>query len=231
MAPRLKPLSRSPGEWGPRRRESFLTLLLYLVYILGMSVRLSILAMLDERPMYGLQLKNEFELRTGAIWPLNVGQVYTTLARLERDGLVTVHDQEVDGQKRFEVTGAGRDEVRSWFDTPVARAVPDRDELVIKLVLARRRPGVDLAAVVQTERKALLKVLQDYTRLKADSPTDADIGWLVLLDSLILQTEAQVRWLDVCESRFSRARELTPENSVVAPDRPRRAADRSEVHR
>ena len=53
-----------------------------------MSVRHALLALLSEGPKYGLQLREEFEARTGEIWPLNVGQVYSTLQRLERDGLV-----------------------------------------------------------------------------------------------------------------------------------------------
>src|SRR5579862_6222018 len=53
-----------------------------------MSVRHALLALLSEGPKYGLQLREEFEANTGQVWPLNVGQVYTTLQRLERDGLV-----------------------------------------------------------------------------------------------------------------------------------------------
>ena len=53
-----------------------------------MSIRHGLLALLAQEPMYGAQLRSEFESRTGGTWPLNVGQVYTTLSRLERDGLV-----------------------------------------------------------------------------------------------------------------------------------------------
>ncbi|HKN40604.1 MAG TPA: PadR family transcriptional regulator, partial [Acidimicrobiia bacterium] len=77
-----------------------------------MSVRHALLALLSEGPKYGLQLRQEFEAKTGEVWPLNVGQVYTTLQRLERDGLVESDDAETDGpQKGFRITPAGHGEL------------------------------------------------------------------------------------------------------------------------
>src|SRR5680860_1705186 len=108
-----------------------------------MSVKQALLALLEQGPMYGYQLRAEFEQRTGATWPLNVGQVYTTLARLERDGLVEqVADgiaegtSDRDGHVVYRVTEHGRAEVSEWFTTPVSRTQPPRDELAIKLALA-----------------------------------------------------------------------------------------------
>ena len=69
-----------------------------------MSVRHALLALLSEGPKYGLQLRQEFEARTGEVWPLNVGQVYTTLQRLERDGLVTSDDGDDGPQKGYRIT-------------------------------------------------------------------------------------------------------------------------------
>ena len=73
-----------------------------------MSVRHALLALLSDGPKYGLQLRNEFEARTGEVWPLNVGQVYTTLQRLERDGLVASDDADEGPQKGYRITGEGR---------------------------------------------------------------------------------------------------------------------------
>src|SRR3712207_4287599 len=104
-----------------------------------MSIRLSILALLEEAPRYGYQLRAEFEARTGGTWPLNVGQVYSTLARLERDGLVAPvesRDADAGDHVNYAITGAGRREVAGWFATPVERSTPARDELAIKLALA-----------------------------------------------------------------------------------------------
>ena len=172
-----------------------------------MSVRQALLALLEEGPMYGYQLRSEFERRTGATWPLNVGQVYTTLTRLERDGLVSESGADGEGHVVYEVTAAGREEVATWFTTPVGRSTPPRDELAIKLAIAVTVPGVDLGTVIQQQRSATMSALQDYTRLKR-TRTDAtpdDLAWGLVLDSLIFAAEAEVRWLDHCEARLRRA--------------------------
>lgn len=174
-----------------------------------MSVRQALLALLEQGPMYGYQLRAEFEKRTGSTWPLNVGQVYTTLARLERDGLVEGTGTDEDGHVIYRVTDAGEDEVAAWFTTPVSRTQPPRDELAIKLALAVTVPGVDVGAVIQGQRSATMAALQDYTRLKRDGraavPVDpADLAWSLVLDSLVFAAEAEIRWLDHCESRLRR---------------------------
>ncbi len=175
-----------------------------------MSVKQALLALLEQGPMYGYQLRAEFEERTGATWPLNVGQVYTTLARLERDGLVEGTGADDEGHLHYRVTDAGRAEVSAWFTTPVPRIKPPRDELAIKLALAVTVPGVDVGAVIQQQRMATIAALQDYTRLKrtgrAAAPAEpADLAWSLVLDSLVFDAEAEVRWLDHCEARLRRA--------------------------
>jgi DNA-binding PadR family transcriptional regulator len=184
-----------------------------------MSVRQALLALLEQRPMYGYQLRAEFEQRTGATWPLNVGQVYTTLARLERDGLVERAPESSsaseDGHVLHRVTDAGRAEVSEWFTTPVPRTQPPRDELAIKLAFAVTVPGVDLAALIQQQRSATIQAMQDYTRLKrsgrAAVPEEVeDLAWSLVLDSLVFGAEAEVRWLDHCEARLRRAGDLRP---------------------
>jgi DNA-binding PadR family transcriptional regulator len=173
-----------------------------------MSVKQALLALLEQEPKYGYQLRAEFESRTGATWPLNIGQVYTTLARLERDGLVEGAGADGDGHVVYRVTQAGRDEVAAWFTTPVTRSQPPRDELAIKLALAVTVPGVDVGGVIQQQRSATIGALQDYTRLKRrnDTPADASaLAWSLVLESLIFAAEAEVRWLDHCEARLRRA--------------------------
>jgi DNA-binding PadR family transcriptional regulator len=186
-----------------------------------MSIRHSLLALLDEGPRYGYQLRSEFEARTAATWPLNVGQVYTTLARLERDGLVVPAagaDGAADSQVHYRITDAGRAEVRTWFDTPVERASRPRDELAIKLSLAVTVPGVDVARIIQAQRTATLRALQDYTRLKA-GPGGEDLAWILVLDSLIFSAEAEIRWLDHSEARLARAASAGATRAASASDR------------
>jgi DNA-binding PadR family transcriptional regulator len=169
-----------------------------------MSIAMSLLAILEEAPTYGLRLKNEFEAKTGTMWPLNVGQVYGTLGRLERDGLVRVLEEGSDAQKLYEITDSGRGRLRSWFDTPTQMLPPARDELVLKLVMAVGHAGVDLRDVIQAERRGAVELLQELTLLKRKGSLEEDLGWAFLLDSLIFQTEARVRWLDDSEARLHR---------------------------
>ncbi len=172
-----------------------------------MSVRNALLALLEQGPRYGYQLRAEFEHRTGGTWPLNVGQVYTTLSRLERDGLVEGQGTDGEGHVMYAVTTAGRDEVTSWFTSPVGRTQPPREELAIKLALAVSVPGVDVGRVIQQQRSATMTALQDYTRLKRRATGDdpQELAWGLVLDSLVFTAEAEIRWLDHCEARLRRA--------------------------
>ncbi len=154
--------------------------------------------------MYGYQLRTEFETRTGGTWPLNVGQVYTTLSRLERDGLVEPGGEDGDKHVFYRCTEAGTAELREWFERPVDAEGRPRDELAIKLALAVGLPGVDVPAVLQRQRTHTLRTLRDYTRLKADV-AESDLAWQLVLDSLIFRAEAEVRWLDHCEARLERS--------------------------
>jgi len=175
-----------------------------------MSVKQALLALLEEGPRYGYQLRAQFEQRTGSTWPLNVGQVYTTLTRLERDGLVVGAGADDEGHVVYRITETGRDEVLTWFTTPVSRAQPPRDELAIKLALAVTVPGVDVGAVIQQQRSATMSALQDYTRLKRQAE-GGELSWSLVLDSLVFAAEAEIRWLDHCEARLRRAQLERPE--------------------
>lgn len=185
-----------------------------------MSVRHSLLALLEEGPMYGYQLRAEFERRTGGTWPLNVGQVYSTLARLERDGLVEARGDDGEGHRMYAATAAGTAAVGDWFATPVARSQPARDELAIKLAVAVTVPGVDVGAMIQQQRSATMTALQEYTRLKARATVDdpAELAWTLVLDSLVFAAESEIRWLDHCETRLRRAEiERARRDRVVPP--------------
>jgi DNA-binding PadR family transcriptional regulator len=182
------------------------------------SVRHSLLALLSGGAMHGYGLKTEFEAATADVWPLNVGQVYTTLSRLERDGLVSA-EADTDGQKVYEITGAGREELRRWFETPVPREVVPRQELAIKLVFAMRSGMADVAEVLQRQRVATVRALQDVTRLNATAESHGDLAWLLMLDGLVFQAEAEVRWLDMCRARLARehtAAGRAPRRAVTA---------------
>ncbi|MDQ6614465.1 MAG: PadR family transcriptional regulator [Actinomycetota bacterium] len=172
---------------------------------LGLSVRYGLLALLSQAPKYGYQLKSEFEQSTGTTWPLNIGQVYSTLQRLERDGLVAESRSAAldDDHRSYQLTNNGRADLVQWFATPVARdGAPPRSELTIKLVLALLLPGVDFTAVVQTQRVATMEALQGLTQAK--SHYHDDLAGTLVADSLIFAAQSEVQWLDHCEVMVAR---------------------------
>ncbi|MEV4900385.1 PadR family transcriptional regulator [Citricoccus sp. NPDC055426] len=173
-----------------------------------MSVKHSLLALLTQGPRYGYQLRAEFEERTGGTWPLNIGQVYTTLDRLERDGLVADQGDDGAGHRNYALTEAGRAEAGDWFAQPSQPQNPPRNELAIKLALAVTTPGVDVERVIQAQRTATLRALQDVNRAKRSTAGDsgpAELAGLLVLESLIFTAEAEIRWLDHCEAAVLRA--------------------------
>jgi DNA-binding PadR family transcriptional regulator len=177
--------------------------------ILGMSIRHAMLALLSEGPKYGLQLRQEFESRTGEVWPLNVGQVYTTLQRLERDGLVGSEGSASPGpQNVYTITAAGADELADWLRTPPDVVPPPRDELVIKVLVGMRVPGVDLPGLLQVHRRHLIQAMQEYTAVKQEMTAD-EVELALVVDAELFRIEAIVRWLDATDARLKR-RESDP---------------------
>ena len=176
-----------------------------------MSIKHGLMAVLAAGPLYGGRLRTEFERQTGGTWPLNIGQVYTTLARLQRDGLVTESGEpDHDGRRRYELTPTGRAAVGDWWATPVEQDAAPRNELAIKLALAVVVPGVDADAVVQTQRGATVRRMQDLTRLKRRQDPGVELAWTLVLEHLIFTAEAEIRWLDHVESTLRRRRPPAP---------------------
>ena len=191
-----------------------------------MTIRHALLALLSDGAKYGLQLRQEFEARTGEVWPLNVGQVYTTLQRLERDGLVESDEAEEGPQKRYQITAGGTDELHAWLVTP-SDAGPPREELVIKVMVALAVPGVDVGELVQVHRRQVAELMQRYTRLKEGSPED-DLSVALVADAELFRLDATIRWLDSVDARLKRRPPppTAPPPAAPAPTR-RRAAKRT----
>ena len=188
-----------------------------------MSVRQSLLAILDQGPCYGYQLRAEFDRRTGSTWPLNVGQIYNTLDRLERDGFVSKGATDEDGHVYYEITDAGSLEVSAWITSPVERGQGTRDELAIKLSVAATLPGVDVGDLIRAQRLSSRARLATLSRaadaLEVDGPEE--LAHALVRDSMILQAEAELKWLDRAEQRLARQ----PEHAMsleLATERPKR---------
>jgi DNA-binding PadR family transcriptional regulator len=192
------------------------------------SVPHALLALLTERPKYGLRLQSEFQARTGEVWPLNVGQVYTTLQRLERDGLVEA-DAEGDGgrsqkQKRYRITSAGAHDLAEWLRTPPDLVPPPRDELVIKVLVALEVPEIDIHEVLQVHRRHVIEVMQRYTRIKA-AAAEEDAPLALVADAELFRLEAIVRWLDAADVRLKQRPSAAPAGAPHVSFEPLRATE------
>lgn len=170
-----------------------------------MSVKFGILAVLDRRSMHGYELRRELEDELGPEWAVNYGQIYSTLDRLVRDGLVvqseTVSSGEAPDRKLYTVTPAGRAELRAWFLAPVNGADAGRDELYAKVVLAMTG-GVDVEDVIQAQRKGQLRRIGLLTELKEQHDQDIELTTVLQLDMAIMKTEAVIKWLDSAEKKI-----------------------------
>ncbi len=166
-----------------------------------MALREGLLCLLVRSDAHGYRLKSELESATGDTWQVNIGQVYTTLQRLERDGLVESVESSGDGRVVYTITDPGREEVRSWLADPVDLAASGRDEISLKVLMAIVSGILDPRRVVEKQRGSTMTLLQDYTLLKADA-ADTDLAWQLYLDRLILSAEAELRWLERVEARL-----------------------------
>ncbi len=171
-----------------------------------MAVREGLLALLHEGPRYGYQLKTEFEAATGGVWPLNVGQVYTTLDRLERDGLVEVRGVEGDvapAQKTYAITVDGVAALGEWWEAVPSDDPPPRDELMLKVLMAIER-GADHAIRVITHQRTVLLTLLQAKRRERRAIGDETLAARLVTDALVARAEADLRWLDTCEEHLHR---------------------------
>ena len=181
-----------------------------------MSMRDSLLALLSDGPSYGWKLRQDFEALTGEVWPVNGGQVYTTLQRLERDGLIESDDAESEGaQRRYGLTEPGRAALDRWLRTPPDLSAPPRDDLVIKIMVALGVRGIDALGVLQVHRRHLVEVMREYGRLKDAAPDD--VNFAMVADAEIFRLDSQVRWLDSVESRLADSTTGLPPKSETSP--------------
>ena len=169
-----------------------------------MSVRLSLLALLDQGASYGYQLRTELDWRTGGTGPINVGQIYNTLDRLERDKLV----RKTGENNYYEITDAGRAEVARWFTSPSPIA-----ELPSKLALASTLPGVDVAAILRTQRDAV------QSALVVGHPTSSsDLAAAILSVASAAAARSEAELLDEVERLLASGPAPTP----ISTDVPKR---------
>ena len=167
-------------------------------------LRHALLGLLAREGRHGYDLKQALEQALGGSWEINFGQIYSTLQRLERDGLVTAEADESDrrGKKTYELTELGRQELEGWFDQPVEKSRRLRDEFFVKLVVRHLAGHGDAVEMIARQRQAYLQRVRDLTRLAAEGPDDPFVTLLV--EGAILHLQADLRWLDLCDERLER---------------------------
>jgi DNA-binding PadR family transcriptional regulator len=191
------------------------------------SVRHALLALLSEGPKHGLQLSEEFGARTGEGWPLNAGQLYATLGRLERDGLVESGGTKAAGpHKEFRITAGGAGELAAWLRAPPDLASAHRGQLAsaphgqmaAKVLAALRVPGADVHEIVQVHRRSLMELMQERTQVKQEKAENDLYLWL-RIDAELFRLGSVIRWLDAAEARLMNAAGSPPQ--LAPPPLPR----------
>lgn len=182
-----------------------------------MTIQQGILAILSLGEAHGYQIRTELANRAGQAWDLNLGQVYQSLSRLERDGLIEPGSK---GEQRqsYRITPHGRDQVSKWLSEATERGLGNRDELILKLSLAVTMPGVRVADLLDAQRGSDLNTLQLLTTAKAavDQNDPRELSWLLILENQIFSVEAELRWLDHVAGVLEKAadRGLSPKIAI-----------------
>ncbi len=181
-----------------------------------MSVRHAVLGLLAEEPDHGYRLKQRFDERVGAVWGLNLGQVYQTLALLEAKQLIRRCDEPTGktpprgpvGARdtiRYELTHTGEAVLSKWLRRTPSAPKPMRDELLVRLLfLADRDPEEAIARIESQESlyKGYLAALRSRERNMEAADDDETLGAVIGLDAARLHAEAHVKWLENCRLRF-----------------------------
>lgn len=202
MAQVVNPALLCPGLVSEPWNRLALTDAYYVCILRMMTVRAALLQLLGEGERHGYQLKVDFEERTGGIWPLNVGQVYSTLDRLVRDRKVAATEHRDAAHKTYRITEDGRREVKEWLTSTPIDSSPPRDELIMKVLLAAGNGGAEAIALIDEQRGAMLAALQAGRRRQRRRTDSSDLAQYLAHDALWTRVEADLKWLDRCEERI-----------------------------
>ena len=164
-----------------------------------MSLKFGVLGLLAEEPLHGYEVKTRFEGLLGQTWEVNVGQVYSTLQRLERDGLVRAGEERGDrGKLVYELTDSGRGALDEWLNEPEAQPQQLREEIYVKMLLARRLANGSLAQLLGRQKRQYLQRLKELGSLEEHAQREGRDDLALLLKGALLHTEADLKWVDVC---------------------------------
>jgi DNA-binding PadR family transcriptional regulator len=177
-----------------------------------MSIKYAILGILSEGDLHGYDLKADFDAKVGEFWSLNFGQIYSTLDRLEKDGLVS-HDRQAQDKrpdrKIFSITAQGRAELTQWLSAPIAKVRALRDEFFIKLVFMDKDNPAAVLELIEKQKMLHLKHMNRLTRrkiaLKTETGNPDTLTTELLVDVGLFHAEADIKWLTHCETKIKAA--------------------------
>ena len=166
-----------------------------------MSLKFGVMGLLSREPLHGYEVKNRFEEMLGGTWEVNIGQIYTTLQRLERDGLVRPAGPRGDrGKLAYELSPAGRKALDEWLAEPVSGPQQLREDIYVKLLLATRIANGDLQQLLGRQKRAYLQRLRDLNRLEERARRDGRNDLARLVRGALLHTEADLKWMEELSS-------------------------------
>ncbi len=176
-----------------------------------MSLKYGVLGLLTNEPLHGYEVKSRFEAMLGGTWDVNIGQIYTTLQRLERDGLVQPAGERGDrGKQLYRLSPAGRKALLDWLSAPDSGPLQLHEEIYVKLLLATRVANGDLPELLGRQKRAYLQRLRDLNRLEERARRDGRLDLARLVRGALLHTEADLKWMDELSSeRFGAEGERT----------------------
>jgi len=166
-----------------------------------------VLALLAKEPSHGYQLRARLRDALGPLGDgMNAGQIYVTLTRLEKAGLLAVEPSaagERADRKVYALTAGGQQRVAEWI-AETGWPKPDLAEFHLKLIAAASAGLADPIAIVDTQRRELLRRLRDAQRAAMAEPAGSDAA--LLLEGIVLRLQADLRWLEACEKNWTRRR-------------------------
>ena len=166
-----------------------------------MSLKFGLMGLLAREPLHGYEVKNRFEEMLGGTWEVNIGQIYTTLQRLERDGLVRPVGPRGDrGKLEYELSPAGRKALDEWLAEPDSGPQQLHEDIYVKLLVATRIANGDLPELLGRQKRAYLQRLRDLNRLEERARRDGRLDLARLVRGALLHTEADLKWMDELSS-------------------------------
>lgn len=178
-----------------------------------MTVKHTLLALLYQHPMHGYELGKQLNTVVHAEWDVKPGQIASTLLRLKEADLVDYEIEPTDDapdRKVYFITEAGQQELEHWYLSPEVREYRLGDDFYVKLVLSLVGAPVDSEQVLIVQRRELYQQLHQVTALLQQADPATQLPWVLLLESATMHLEADLRWIEMCESRLPDLKHYSP---------------------